>query len=483
MRIDIPTLLACIAITTSPVGYAQMTIENAIASALSHDPTIDKIHADVSEALGFTREVRADLLPQLSLEGRIGFANRDRGSIGGDSDLSRRATITGRQHIWDGGFNMYRWQDATKRVEAQERLVKAQREATAIGAVEAFLDVIRARKQIEFARQSVSAHEKVLDLAKKRAQAAGNQADIELSDARFDLARTLLLERQLALKQAEAAFVRWTGRKPSSELVTPRTPDISSLSDIDPKRNFHYLATLKQHEAATLEKLSFEKRYGPKFFLEATAGLGQEVLGTRGRDNDVSVLVVGSWEILDGGRRRGQVEQAAADIERQCAIMRETLVLLNQDITARWEDYRTIRQRLGILRDYADALEKTVTLYQQQFDLGTRPLLSLLDIQNELIAASIRIADGQRDRTFLGYRLLFFGGRLIRETVGAKYLEGNPRAKSKPDPTMKPIAYLNDPAPKAPRAAATAIAQAAPKPFRNTVALRAATPDEPLAAE
>ncbi len=483
MRIDIPTLLACVAITTSPVGYAQMTIDSAIASALSYDPTIDKIHADVNEALGFTREVRADLLPQLSVEGRIGPANRDRGSIGGETDLSRRATITGRQQLWDGGVNMYRWQDATKRLEAQERLVKAQRESTAIGAVEAFLDVIRARKQIEFARQSISAHEKVLDLAKKRAQAAGNQADIELAAARFDLSRTLLLERKLALKQAEAAFVRWTGHKPPTELVTPRTPDISSLGDIDPKQNFHYLATLKQHDAAVLEKISFEKRYMPKFFLEATAGLGQEVLGTRGRDNDVSVLVVGSWDILDGGRRRGQIEQAAADIERQVAIMNETLVLLNQDITARWEDYRTIRQRLDILREYADALSKTVTLYQQQFDLGTRPLLSLLDIQNELISASIRIADNERDRTFLGYRLLFFGGRLIRETVGAKYLDEHPRAKSKSAPAMKPIAYLTDPAPKARRTAPAAIAQDAPRLFRNTVALRTVSPEAPLDAE
>ncbi len=466
--------MAGILMVMSSGAHGQMTLDSAITAALSHDPTIPKIHADTMEAIGFAKEVKADLLPQLSIEGRAGLANRDRGTTGGDTDLSRRATITGRQHLWDGGFNSYRWQDAKQRVEAKVQLDKARRETTAIGTVEAFLDVIRARKQIEYARQSVGAHEKVFDLAKKRAQAAGNQADIELSSARFDLARTLLIERELALKQAEAAFERWVGRKPPADLVPPKTPEISSLDEIDPKQNFHYLATLRQRDAAELEKKALEKRYGPRFFLEATAGLGQEVLGTRGQDNDAAVLIVGSWEIFDGGRRKGQVEQAAADIERQLAIMCETLVLLNEDISARWADYRTIRERLDILRNYAGALGKTVSLYQQQFDLGTRPLLSLLDIQNEVISASIRIADGERDRTFLGYRLLFFGGRLIRETVGPEYLEHKDHQHKcfleKTPIEKNPVSYKSSSTQKVPAATTPKIAKAVAVP--KAVAVR-----------
>lgn len=509
MTFGIRIVLACAVGLIPLLGSAQMTLENAIVSALQHDPTIDKIQADHCEAIGFAKEVKADLLPQLSIEGRAGLANRDRGTTGGDTDLSRRGVITGRQHIWDTGYSWYRWQDAKQRIEAQERLVKAQREATAIGTVEAYLDVIRARKQIEYARQSVGAHEKVFGLAKKRAEAAGNQADIELSSARYDLAQTLLLERQLALKQAEAAFERYVGRKPPANLVAPRTPEISSLGEIDPKQNFHYLATLKQHEAAMLEKKAFERRYGPRFFLEATAGLGQEVLGTRGQDNDAAVLIVGSWEIFDGGRRKGQIEQAAADIERQLAIMNETIVLLNQDINARWADYRTIGQRLDLLRKYSGALGKTVGLYQQQFDLGTRPLLSLLDVQNEVISADIRIADGERDRTFLGYRLLFFGGRLIRDTVGESYLQVTPNCGAKHKeiktemketvPVMKGTVPLgsNHAAPKAQKKvassakastpiAAKAVPAAAtrdvPTLFRNHIGLRMNSSEQPLAS-
>lgn len=431
-RIPSTTWVACFALVAGS-AVAQTTLNEALSQSLAKDPTIYKIHADVTEARGFEKTVKSDLLPQLSIEGRFGAAMHDQAPAGaeGDTLMNRRGSVLGRQQIWDGGFNWYRWQDAKQRLVAKELLDKAQRESTAIGTVEAYLDVIRARKQIELAKQSVGAHQKVLDLAKKRAEAAGNQADIELSSARYNLSRTLVLERELALHQAEAAFTRWVGHNPPAHLSMPEVPEVNSLREIDPTHNFHYLATLKQRDAAQLEKKSLQRKYYPRFYLEGSAGLGQDVLGTKGRDNDASILIVGSWDILDGGKRKGEIEQAMADVDRQIAIVEETLVLLNQDINARWQDYRSIEQRLKLLRDYEGSLDKTVKLYQEQFDLGTRPLLSLLDIQNEVISASIRVEDEIHDRALLAYRLLFFGGRLIRETVGPAYLEPGSGASHK----------------------------------------------------
>ena len=166
------TWITCFAFFHGGV-VGQTTLNEAIIQALSKDPTIYKVHADVTEARGFEKTVKSDLLPQLSIEGRFGAAMHDQVAAGseGETLLNRRGSVLGRQQIWDGGFNWYRWQDARQRIVAKELLDKAQRENTAIGIVEAYLDVIRARKQIELAQQSVAAHLKVLDLSKKRAEA------------------------------------------------------------------------------------------------------------------------------------------------------------------------------------------------------------------------------------------------------------------------------------------------------------------------
>jgi len=411
-------------------GDDSMSLNSAIIRALCHDPVIRKVGSDTREARGYSREVKASLGPQLRLEGSSGYVNRDRGFGGsaftGDDLFSRQISLIGEQLLWDGGFHRYRWKDAEKRKEGKEMLEKAQREITAFFTIKAFLDVTRARKQIHHARENVSVHRKVHQLAKDRADAAGNQADVELSSARHDLAVNLLKERELALEQAGAVFKRYVDVMPSSHLQMPSVPHIQSAGDIQPEGNFHYQAALLQRRAALLAKQAIEQRYKPNVLFRGTGALGEDVAGVRGRDNEVSALVVVRWDLFESGRKKGEMEQALADIDRQAAIIDETVVLLEQDIRSRWADYSSISGRISILRKYESSLDKTAKLYEEQFELGTRPLLSTLDIKNEQIGATIRLVDQEYEFDLLSYRLLSFGGRLIRETVGESYLLPRP---------------------------------------------------------
>jgi len=412
--------------SSSSRGNGRMTLEGAIIKALSFDPVISKIRADSTEASGYAKEVKSDLMPQLMLEGHGGWANRDRSidgvASGGDDLFSREIRLVFEQLLWDNKFHWYRWKDAKERLAGKELLEKAQREITAFEATVVYLDVLHDRKQIGLALENLEVHRKIRDLAKERAQAAGNAADVSLSTARFDLARTLVKERQLSLRQSEVRFARFVGHRPPATLVMPKPPVVRSQNEIDPMGNFHYQAALRQKAAAKLARKSVKSRYSPRILFRGGGGLGEDVLGIRGEDNEASALVVVQWDLLDSGRRKGLTRQALADIDRQEAIIDETLVLLNQDIGARWEDYSTLTERIGIFQDYSSELGKTVKLYEQQFELGTRPLLSVLDIQQEEVSSKIRLTDERRDFARSAYRLLSFGGRLITDTVGEEYL-------------------------------------------------------------
>lgn len=420
-------LLACFfGFVVDSEAQDSMTLNGAIMRALSHDPVIRKSESDTREATGYSIETKADLGPQVRLQGSSGYANRDRSidgvSSGGEDLFSRQISLIGEQLLWDGGLSRYRWRDAEKREEGKAMLEKAQREITAFYTTEAFLDVIRARRQIHYARENLVIHKKVRNLAGERAEAAGNQADVELSAARYDLALTLLKERELALDLAESVFNRYVGTMPPPHLASPSVPRIGSIDEISPEGNFHYQAALLQKQAAVLAKSAIEQRYKPRVFFRGTGTLGEDVLGIRGEDNEASALVVVEWDLFESGRKRGELEQALADIDRQTSVIDETVVLLEQDIRSRWADYTTIQDRIGVLRRYERELGRTGDLYEEQFELGTRPLLSTLDIRNEEIGAAIRLADEEFEEALLGYRLLSFGGRLIRETVGEQYL-------------------------------------------------------------
>lgn len=407
-------------------GTSRMTLEGAIIKSLSYDPAIAKIRADSTEASGYAKEVKSDLMPQLFLEGHGGWAQRDRSSdgvaIGGDDLFSREIRMVFEQLLWDNKFHWYRWKDSKERLAGKELLDKAQREITALGTTQVYLDLLRDRKQVGLAIKNLEVHKKIRGLAKERAQAAGNAADVSLSSARYDLALALVRERQLALRQSEVRFTRYVGHRPPSTMVMPKPPRVGSRDEIDPMGNFHYQAALRQKAAAKLARKAVKSRYSPRIMFRGGGGLGEDVLGIRGRDNEASALVVVQWDLIDSGRRKGLTTQALADIDRQEAIINETLVLLSQDIGARWEDYSTLLERMGIIRSYSTEITKTVKLYEEQFELGTRPLLSVLDIQQEEIQSTIRLTDQERDFAMSAYRLLSFGGRLITDTVGEEYL-------------------------------------------------------------
>ncbi|QIF02304.1 TolC family protein [Roseimicrobium sp. ORNL1] len=403
-----------------------ITLKEAITKALTYDPTVRKIFADVIQADGFAKEMRADMRPQVFLEASAGGERRDRSSDGlAASDewlFSRSASLVARQLIWSKGYFSNRYKDAQQRREASLMLEKEQRELTAYAVTGVFLDIIHARRQIVYAENNVSEHSRVLGLAKERAEAAGTQADVDLSDARYNLALNLVRERRLALKQAEAKYVRLVGEQVPNSLAMPRVPTVKSFDSLDFHQNWHYLATLHQSSAAALQKEALKGKYAPRFYLEGRGTVGQDVDGIKGRDNSASAMIVMSWDLFDGGRRKAEIQQASADIERQEAITQEVLDTLRQDAAAHWADYTSAGYRLDLLRKYSKSLKGTVGLYREQFDLGTRPLLSMLDIQNEVTSANIRIADEERDQAKLGYSLLYFTSGLITYAAGAEQI-------------------------------------------------------------
>ena len=243
---------------------------------------------------------------------------------------------------------------------------------------------------------------------------------------RTKLAESLVRERELDLLLSESHFQRYVGIKPPA-LIPPKVPRFTSYANINLQNNWHYKAVEHQHAAAMLEEKTMRSKSGPRVYLEGRGDVGNNVDGIQGRNNGASLMVTASWSIFDGGQRKADVQQANADVQRQQAILDETLVILQHDSQARWDDYRTRSEHISILKKYHEDLVKTIDLYRQQFELGTRPLLSILDIQSEAIGAKIRIADEERDWADSGYHLLYFSGQLIPRTVGEGYIS-TPRA-------------------------------------------------------
>jgi len=91
-------------------------------------------------------------------------------------------------------------------------------------------------------------------------------------------------------------------------------------------------------------------------------------------------------------------------------------------------------------RDYADYSARVREAYQQQFSLGQRTLLDLLDSENELFTANRRYTDVRYTEEFPMYRVLAAMGDLLHSHNIMPPLESVARSEVKSEarlPSLK----------------------------------------------
>jgi adhesin transport system outer membrane protein len=86
---------------------------------------------------------------------------------------------------------------------------------------------------------------------------------------------------------------------------------------------------------------------------------------------------------------------------------------VENEFTNAWDELITLEDRIVLLNTHRDAMEAVVAAYHEQFELGKRPLINLLDVENELFAARSTVDEERFNRLQAAYRLLASTGDLI----------------------------------------------------------------------
>ncbi|MDE8740019.1 TolC family protein, partial [Escherichia coli] len=86
-------------------------------------------------------------------------------------------------------------------------------------------------------------------------------------------------------------------------------------------------------------------------------------------------------------------------------VRNNTLRQLNQELRLAWTALQNARAQLPSAEEYADRSVKVRTAYQDQFSLGERTLLDLLDSENEVFSSKRRLVELRYLAMTSGYRI------------------------------------------------------------------------------
>ncbi|QKH33729.1 TolC family outer membrane protein [Achromobacter pestifer] len=402
-------------------GAAGVTLNQVVEQTLLSNPEIQAKYHDFQASLEGQAVARGAFFPQINAQGYVGREYRNNVPGVGSQQWSRPGyTVELRQLIFDG----FRTSNDVKQA-GFDKLARfydllATSDNTAFTAVQAYIDLQRYRDMELLARQNYTLHEETLKQIGERADSGvGRRVDLEQAGGRLALAQTNLMTETANLLDVQQRFQRVTGALPP-EGMQP-APDITGKLPVKPadfneslRRNPSFLSKQAGLQAAQAGVASSKGAFSPKFEFVASTGRDQNDPTPQNRDIQSSnVQVVMSYNLYRGGSDSARVRQTSAQSYAARDIRDYTCRNVQQDLAVAWNNVASLSQKLPFLRDHEVATTKVREAYRQQFQIGQRSLLDLLDTENELFESRRALTNALYDLQLAQYRWLALSHALL----------------------------------------------------------------------
>jgi outer membrane protein, adhesin transport system len=398
-------MLSAAAANAQPTDPLRIAVEQAVNT----NPEVSARFNAYRASVDAVDVARSGYLPRLDLNANVGRdSDRNTSRSPETQNLNRReAGLTLTQLLWDG---MGTKNDVSR--AGHERLVRYFElldvtEQTSLEAARAHFDVQRYRRLVQLAEDNYVQHRYAyLQIQSRFKAGVGRGVDLEQAGARVALAESNLSTEVANLHDVTARYQRIVGVAPPREL-----PVLTLLKNGVPASPADAMNTAVRQSAAI--SVSIESLRGARAVADARKGLyqpqiqarlrgsvGRNVDAVADRTRDTAAEIVMNWNLYNGGADQARIRQQANLLGQATDLRDKACRDARQTTAIAYNDTRKLVDQLVYLDRNTLAIEKARDAYRQQFDIGQRSLLDLLNAENELYTARRAYANAEYDLGF-----------------------------------------------------------------------------------
>ncbi len=399
-------------------------IKETVTQAINYSP---EVQASWHEFLASQQDIKvakAGYLPSVDLSASAGSRKRD--FDGRDAYTANQGQISLTQSLFNGFKTSGQVEhfDNASLVRYFELLDIV--ENTALEAVRAYQDVVSNRELVRLARENYAKHREVYSQIEERVMSGvGRRVDLEQVAGRLALAETNLLTEASNLHDVSARYLRIVGQLPPETLPTTTLVEQDLPADIREalilayKGNPGFHAAVKNIAAAKAQVKVERSGYYPKAELRARQTTSRNLNGFDNRvdpsnyGDESAVELAVTYNLFAGGANRAAVRRSLEDVNQAKDLRDKACIDLRQTTQIAYNDAHRIKEQLTSLDQHRRASDKVRTAYTEQFNIGQRTLLDLLDAENEYFEASRSYTKAQADLEIAHARSLAAMGSLL----------------------------------------------------------------------
>ncbi len=330
------------------------------------------------------------------------------------------SSIEFRQNLFAGGGIANELKRTDYLYQAQKWKTQGVSEDLALEIVDKYLNILLQERLYAYTLDNLKAHRSVFGMIKDRSEAGlSRTAEQDQADARLALALSNKIAAEADLREARITYAKVVGKWPS-HLSWPRVPSNKELPRSVTKaiqRGLDNHPTIKSSYADIKEaKAQYEvarAAYYPKVDLVLSASSNRNLDGLIGENDDKLAMVRMNYNLFRGGADEARVRETAYRVQEAFEVKNKALIDLKESVRLSWNTWIYSGLRIKPLKTHVNASSKTRGAYQEQFKVGKRTLLDLLDSQNEYYQSQIEYVRAQNTEAFARYRLLNGMGVLL----------------------------------------------------------------------
>lgn len=366
-----------------------MPLTYVSSKAIENNPEVQEAwHAFKSSIYGVDA-ARSGYLPSVDVSASAGYERRN---YGVEEEYNRNtAELSVTQMLYDG-FRTSNTVDRFKRIQLIRYFeLISQTEQTTLEASIALLDVQKFKELVQLAEANLQEHESVYQQIEQSVGAGvARAADLEQISGRLSLAQSNVLTEYSNLHDVSARYLRVVGELPMNDIKQADLDEknipisVNQALDVAYKNSPSFYASLYNIEAQKANAKAQKAAFHPNVDLSARYGSqDRDELGQNETRTEARVGIDISYNLYNGGLDNANLEQAYQDIniakyqrDQSCIDIRQSLQIAYYNVTI-------LEQKLPALDQHRESSTKVKIAYKDQFDIGQRTLLDVLDAENE----------------------------------------------------------------------------------------------------
>jgi adhesin transport system outer membrane protein len=426
-EIDLNSVLADTKKTKNPNNAAMenktnFTLNKMLQEIIATDPEIKERLHQYKSIVEEIKMSKAGYYPTVDVVGKSGYKTAEKTDQEKDKYDYSELTLSVVQNIFNGFGTM----SAVNRDEARAKAAFNKYIEVAqdkmYNAIEAYLKVLRYGEVLKIAKDNVKLHEEtLLKIEKRYNEGFSTLSEVERVKGRVSLAKSNYVSETNNLYDAKFNFHRALGRfvheknlsKPEFTSTLPKR--LEEAQDIAIHNNPSILVANNDIKVMQ-ESLQYAKKSDyPTLDLELEASRYNNLDGSSdAREDDVSALLVLRYNLYNGGsdiaEKQKYISLLNYEYEHKNTLKRQVI----ESLGLSWNAYKMIAEQYKYQIQYRDLTNKTQAAYSEEFQLGRRTLIDLLDVQDELNSIRIKVIHSTYDLLFSKYRIMDGTGELYK---------------------------------------------------------------------